>query len=120
VARSHVRFVLNRKGIAACAVGPELKQAVHDIAEHRAKPFAEAISEQFRDTGEYAESFTVNDTVTAEITRRWPMLRAAAELANTSGHALIVEVGTAATNGAGHRVLRKTLQHLDATSGEHQ
>lgn len=119
MARSHVRFVLNRKGIAACAVGPELKQAVHDIAEHRAKPFAEAISEQFRDTGEYAESFEVNDTFTHEIGKP-PMLRVAAELANTSGHALIVEVGTAATNGVGHRVLRNTLEHLDATRGEHQ
>ncbi|MEU7905312.1 hypothetical protein [Actinoplanes sp. NPDC049118] len=102
-----VRFVLDKKGIAACAVGPELRHAVHDIAA-TALPYAEFISP--RDTGDYERSWEIVDTIVTDIGRP-PMARVTAQLANTSDHAILVEVGTPTVDP--HRVLAKVLDWID-------
>ena len=107
VDRVRVRFVLDRKGIAACAVGPELRAAVHDIAAS-ALPYAELISPV--DTGDYATSWEVVDTIVTDIGHP-PMARVAAQLTNTSDHAVLVEVDT--PNSPGHRVLARVLDWID-------
>jgi len=108
VARVHVRFVPDKKGIAACAVGPELRHAVHDIAAS-AMPYAELISPV--DTGDYATSWEVVDTIVTDITPVYPMARVAAQLTNTSEHAVLVEVDT--PNSPGHWVLSRVLDWID-------
>ncbi|HEX8632239.1 MAG TPA: hypothetical protein VF755_29120 [Catenuloplanes sp.] len=102
-----VRFVLDKAGIAACAVGPELRDAVHDVAAS-ALPYAELISPT--DSGEYLRSWEVVDTVVTDVGDP-PMPRVAAQLANTAEHAILVEVGT--PNSPAHRVLSKTLDWID-------
>jgi hypothetical protein len=104
-----VRFELDRRGIAEIAVGPELRDAVNDIVETRARPYAISISEAFRRTGQYIASFEVNATHVV-LPPEYPMRRVAAELANTSDHALLVEVGS--ENNRAHHVMRRTLEHL--------
>jgi hypothetical protein len=110
VARVIVRFRLDKQGIAACAVGPELRHAVHDIAA-TALPFAELFSPV--QTGEYARSWEIVDTIVDDIGKP-PMPRVAAQLANTSDHAILVEVGNGTPNGTEHRVLRHVLDVIDA------
>lgn len=105
-----VRFKLNKRGIAACAVGPELRDAVHDIAAS-ALPYAELISP--RDTGEYSTSWEVVDTIVTDIGHPLKMPRAAAHLANTSEHAILVEVGNGSPASDPHRVLSKVLDWID-------
>lgn len=105
-----VRFRLNKKGIAACAVGPELRDAVHDIAA-TALPFAELFSPVGR-TGEYARSWEIVDTIVDDIGDP-PMPRVAAQLANTSDHAILVELGNGTPDGTEHRVLRHVLDVID-------
>lgn len=109
--RVHVRFVLDKKGIAACAVGPELRDAVHDIAAV-ALPFAELFSPVGR-TGEYARSWEIVDTIVDDIGKP-PMPRGAAQLANTSDHAILVELGNGRPDATEHRVLRNVLDVIDA------
>ena len=110
MARVIVRFRLDKQGIAACAVGPELRHAVHDIAA-TALPFAELFSPV--QTGEYARSWEIVDTIVDDIGKP-PMPRVAAQLANTSDHAILVEVGNGTPNGTEHRVLRHVLDVIDA------
>jgi len=107
VTRVSVRFVLDRAGIAACAVGPELRDAVHAIAAS-ALPYAEMISPV--DTGDYATSWEVVDTIVADIGHP-AMPRVAAQLANTSGHAVLVEVDT--PNSPGRHILSRVLDWID-------
>lgn len=107
VTQVRVRFVLNKKGLAECAVGPELRDAVHDIAA-AALPYAELISPVH--TGDYATSWEVVDTIVADIGTP-PMARVAAQLANTSGHAVLVEVDT--PNSPGQHVLSRVLDWID-------
>jgi hypothetical protein len=111
----------DRRSIARCAVGPELTEAVTDIAEGRAKPYAIGISP--RDTTHYAHSFEVN-LVYLALGYPFLMTRVAAELANTDPGASGIEWGQKYRNRtggfrtqAGHHVLRKTLIMLDATRG---
>lgn len=105
-----VVYQTNRAGIAECAVGPELRHAVGDIAERRARPYAISISPV--ETGEYVSSWRVEND---HYTTIRDMRRVAAWLVNFSDHAVYVEVGTG-TNPA-HHVLSKTLGYLNA-SGE--
>lgn len=109
VAQVVVRFVLDKEGIAACAVGPELRHAVHDIAA-TALPFAELFS-PVGESGEYVRSWEIVDTVVTDIGEP-PMARVAAQLANTADHAIIVEVGTPTSSA--HRVLAHVLDVIDA------
>lgn len=121
-----VRFRPSRTGLAACAVGPELKVAVRDVAATKAKPFAIAISPRSRKQHRhYADSFDVEDTLDDRLGHPDRIrVRVAARLVNTVGHATAVEVGaTVEVRGRtyeipGHWVLRRTLEYLHATSGQ--
>jgi hypothetical protein len=106
------RFNLNRKGIAAIAVSREVRAAVHDVAENKAKPFAISISPRSRARHKhYADSFHVEDTIVADIGAP-PMARVASRLVNTAPQAIIVEKGADRTPA--HRVLGRTLEQLAA------
>lgn len=106
------RFKMNRKGIAAIAVGREIRAAVHDVAENKAKPYAISISPRSRAKHKhYADSFEVDDTIVTHIGAP-PMVRAASRLVNTTRQAIIVEVGADKTPA--HRVLGRTLDFLAA------
>lgn len=119
-----VYYEPDRRSIARCAVGPELTEAVTDLAENRAKPYAIGISP--RTTGHYAKSFEVN-LVYLAMGYPFLMTRVAAELANTDPGAAGIEWGQKyqkrhAAHGEfrtqqGHHVLRRTLAMLDGTRG---
>lgn len=100
----------NDAGFRAFLIGPEVRRGLAEAAE-RAKAFAESISQDFRDSGEYAESFDVSD-VTVDFNGA---PRAAGRLTNTSGHAAAVEVGyrgrSHEASSSAHRVLGRTLEN---------
>lgn len=103
----------DRRSIARCAVGPELHEAVHDIVEHIAKPYAIGISP--RETGHYAKSFEISTTYVAY---GFPdlMTRVAARLYNTDEAAAAIEYGKKTSRGQkGAHVLGRTLEMLTAT-----
>lgn len=111
-----VHYKPDRRSIARCAVGPELTDAVHEIVDDIAKPFAESISPEY--TGRYKASF---ERSTAYVAMGFPelMTRVAARLVNTDRGAAAIEFGTAARGNRrarqGHHVLGQTLTMLDAT-----
>lgn len=111
-------FVANDAGFAAIANGPQIRLALDKVAE-KGKQFAESISpyDPEDDNDHYRDSFEVRPT-TIEWEGEYPGPRAAAELANTSGHAAAVEWGYAGRAGepstSAHRVLGRTLDFLDA------
>jgi hypothetical protein len=114
-----IDFKLDRNGFKKIALGPEVHHACHDVVERYAKPTAEVLAEPFRNTGDYARSFRIENTTTVKGPDRWPMLRTAVRLVNISDHALAVEVGgknprTGEATPA-HHVLRNTLLRLIAT-----
>lgn len=105
-----VSFELDRAGLAKCAMGPELTAAVTHLATNTAKPYAERISPRSKRQHEhYADSFAV--VIDSEVIES--MRRVAARLVNTAAHAAAVEWGNAKTHGRGHRVLGRTLDHLN-------
>lgn len=108
-----IDFKLDRKGVERIAVGRELGHACRSVVLNLAKPHAEGLAEGFRDTGDYARSFRVENTTDVLGPKRWPMRRVAVRLVNISDHAVIVEVGYKKNNRP-HYVLRRTLQHLAA------
>lgn len=104
----------NRRGLEQMATSPKMQEVVLRVAE-KAKTIAEGISQEFRDTGEYADSFEIIPTeVTVNI--RFPHKAAGAQLRNTAGYAAAVEWGkggTAAQPGRkAHHVLARTLAEL--------
>lgn len=103
-----VSFDMDRKGIAALAMGPELEAAVIHLAEHTAKPYAISLSPRSRENTEehFQDSF---DVVVGTRTIR-QLRRVAAFLINGSPHAAAVEWGNSHTEA--HRVLGRTLDHL--------
>jgi hypothetical protein len=105
-------FKPNWKGFEAMANGPEARAIVKAEAE-RAKAIAEGLAQDFRITGDYADSFEVQET-TVGPAEGFKHRHAAARLANTSDHAAAVEWGNEHAHKA-HRVLGRT---LDAMSGE--
>jgi hypothetical protein len=116
-----VYYEPDRRSIARCAVGPELTEAVLDLAENRAKPYAIGISPT--QTGHYAKSFEVS-TVYLALGYPFLMTRVAAELANVDPGASGIEWGQKSQRRggghrtqAGHHVLRRTLIMLDGTRG---
>lgn len=117
----NVNFELDRKGIAKCAVGPDLRDACHDIIVNRALPYALSIAPRSSNNEpghqHYADHFEVDDTTTGlppeAITARWPMLRVASRLVNQVRHAVFVEFGGQHENG--HQVMTRTLEHLNRT-----
>ena len=112
-----VEFKLNRKGIAACALGPELRASCNRVVRERALPFAVSISPRSDDDHQhYADSWEVDDIVTGvspESIGRPPMLRVGTRLVNQVRHAAAVEWGNA-RHPRGHHVLQRTLDHLNS------
>ncbi len=116
----HVRvdFQMNPEEIARCAVGPDLRDACHDVVVNRALPYAMSISPvslRFDlDHVHYIDSFQVEDVLTGvapESIGNPPMLRVGTRLLNVARHAAVVEFGRAGSRG--HRVLGRTLDHLN-------
>lgn len=107
-----VDFELNRKGIAECAMGIELRTSVLLCATVEAKPYARSISPRSdrNDPGHvhYQDSFHV---VPGAVMIR-AMRRVAALLINNAPHATTVEWGNNRVV-SGHRVLGRTLDHLN-------
>lgn len=103
-------FKPNDAGLRAILNGPEVRRALAEVAD-KGKEFAESISQDFRDSGEYAASFDVSD-VTVDFNGA---PRAAGRLTNTSGHAAAVEVGyrgrSHEESSSAHRVLGRTLEN---------
>lgn len=103
----------NKAGFHEAINGPEVRAAL--LAEgERAKEIAVAMSQDFRITGEYADSFEVT-----EIEVDFPQgSRPAVRLTNTSGHAAPVEYGyrgSASESGqSAHHVMKRTLDALGA------
>lgn len=104
-----VHFDLDRKGIAECAMGPELHGSVVALATNEAMPYAIGISPRSRRQHQhYAESFVVAPG--AMLIRG--MRRVAAHLINTAPHAAALEWGNEhAPNG--QHILGRTLDHLN-------
>lgn len=111
-----VHYKPDRRSIARCAVGPELTDAVHDIVDNIAKPFAESIAP--KDTGHYAKSFERTTTYVA-LGKGELMTRVAARLYNMDPGAAAIEWGTKQKGRrkarAGQHVLGQTLTMLDTT-----
>lgn len=110
MANGDVTFQWNSSAFRAMAVGPEIAAAVVAEAE-RAKAIAEGLAEDFRVTGEYAESFEVSAQTTQLRTGFGSHDVATGVLTNTSDHAAAVEWGNARDNRA-HHVLGRTLEAL--------
>lgn len=116
-----VHFKMNRKSIRAIAVSPEVGDACHDWAEHKAKPFAMSISPTSNDTAKkhYIDSFEVHPILTgappaSTLIGRPPMMRRGAILINTAPYAIAVEYGgkRARARQKSHRVLGRTLSRF--------
>jgi hypothetical protein len=106
-----VYFELDRPGIAAIAMGPQLAAAVIDLATTKALPYAiEASPRSAEHHRHYQDSFVVVPG-TAWIAA---MKRVAARLVNTSDHAAAVEWGSQRTGFEGHHVLGHTLDYLNS------
>ena len=105
-----VKFVPDKKGIAGIAVSRPLHRATQKVAGE-GKRYAMSISPV--DSGEYLTSWQVIGSTTVIAGMR----RAAALLINLASHAAAVEWGNAATNGNGHHVLQRTLDHLNSRPG---
>lgn len=104
-----IGFKMDRKGIAACAMGPELLASVISIAEKRALPYAVSISPRTtRKHVHYQDSFLV---IPGTVVIR-DMMRVAARLANVSRQASRVEWGVEANDQRGQRILGRTMDHL--------
>lgn len=100
----------NSAGFAACAVGPEVAAAVLAIAE-KAKVEAIALSQDFRKTGNYIESFNVRADITTLKTGFGSHPVATGILENTSPHAVPVEWGNTHDHRP-HRILGRVLGTL--------
>lgn len=106
-----VEFLPDRRSIARCAVGPEVRAAVRDLAANKAKPYAVSISPRSsRHHRHYADGFRV-EMGHVTLPPEWPMRRVAAILVNTVEHAVIVELG--ANRTPAYRVLARTLAYLN-------
>lgn len=103
------KFTPDNDGFRQIATSPEMRAALKEVAE-KAKAIAEGLAQDFRVTGDYADSFEIT-----EDTVRWdgeyPGPRAAASLVNTSDHAAAVEWGNDHSHKT-HRVLGRTLDML--------
>lgn len=103
-------FKPNNAGFQKLAVSRGMRDALKQIAE-RGKTIAEGLAQDFRITGEYADSFEVTDE-TVEWTGLYPGPRAAVNLTNTAPYAAGVEWGNAHDHKP-HRVLARTADMLE-------
>ena len=106
----------NHKGFAQLAVSPGIRRAIHAAAE-KGKAYAEGISQDFRRTGDYADSFEVADLTVVDFKTKYGAgPRAASRIVNTSGHAAAVEWGHEGRAGepstSAHHVLGRTAAQL--------
>lgn len=104
-------FQANRDGINEIARSPGVRAALAGVAA-QAKADAVAMSESFRETGDYINSFDI-DSDTIDWVGEYPGRRGAAILVNHSDHAAAVEFGNKRI-GDGHHVLARTLAALRA------
>ncbi|MER7167033.1 hypothetical protein ABT336_13325 [Micromonospora sp. NPDC000207] len=119
------RFKLNRsaRGFAGIALSPKIRDAVHDVVERTARPYAVGISPSA--TGTYRRSWQVDDVIVpgAELNQKWPLTRVGTRLVNKDPSAKFIEIGGAVRVGGqvkptpARHVLGRTLDHLDALSG---
>lgn len=101
----------SRADFEEIALGGEVRAAVVAEAE-RAKAIAVGLSQDFRITGEYADSFEVtSETVTITTRGVGPHDVAAGRLTNISDYAAALEWGNEHAHRA-HRVLGRTLDQL--------
>jgi hypothetical protein len=110
----------DKLSIARCAVGPELHHAIADIVRE-AIVYAELIAPN--DEGEYQASFDTDVQVVPDVpfrVRGEPMARWSGRVVNHSRHAILVEVGGGNGNRftADHRVMRRTLEWIDAVTND--
>lgn len=115
----HVRYTgfdFDRDGIARCAVGPELRDAVSSIARE-AMGYAQLIAPP--DSRRYLAGFSTDVEIVPDIpfrVRGEPMARWAGRVVNDSSSAILVEVGD---NQSGDgRVLRRTLEWIELVAGD--
>lgn len=99
----------NSSGFQQIANSPEMRAALKAVAE-KGKSIAQGLAQDFRVTGDYADSFEVRET-TIPWDGQYPGPRAAAQLVNTSDHAAAVEWGNQHAHKA-HHVLGRTLDIL--------
>lgn len=100
----------SRKGFKELALSPKVQAACVAKAES-GMAVAKSLAQEFRDTGEYEESFEVRPVVVDSRAGT----RVGARLVNTAGHAAAVEWGPgkrASDPNTGHRVLGRTLAAL--------
>ena len=102
-------FKPNQAGFKAMANSPELHAACAAAADE-AKAIAEGLSQDFRVTGEYADSFEVTDE-TIDWHGEYPGPRAAGRLTNHAPYAAAVEWGNEHVDQP-HHVLKRTLDAL--------
>lgn len=107
-------FEADRDGFNKIARSPEVRAALRAVAE-KAQRIAVALSEDFRETGEYIDGFSTG-TTTVNWDHAYPGMRGAAILINKSGHGAAVEWGNARNRPEhqAHHVLTTTLAALDA------
>lgn len=105
---------INDAAFKAMANGPELHAACTAAAE-KAKAIAVGLAQEFRVTGEYADSFEVTDE-TVDWHGEYPGPRAAGRLTNTAPYAAAVEWGHEGREDepgqSAHHVLARTLDAL--------
>lgn len=89
---------------------PQLRRTLDEFAG-KAKAHAEEISQDFRETGDYVDSFE-SGVEEIDWKGRYPGTRMAGVVRNTSGHAAAVEFGNEHVKHP-HRVLGRTLEWLD-------
>lgn len=111
-----VHYDPDKKGMARCAVGKELKGELLKLAAEAMK-HAVSISPP-RSQGKkvkvhYRDSFVLKRGLVHDIGHP-PMIRAAVRLMNVSPQAKIVEVGTSRSQK--YEVLQKTLDHLNGAN----
>jgi hypothetical protein len=103
-------FTPNSDGFKQLAISDGVRDVLKQVAD-KGKDIAIGLAQDFRVTGDYADSFEVVETTIAW-EGEYPGPRAAAQLINTSDHAAAVEWGNEHDHKP-HHVLARTLDALD-------
>lgn len=103
------KYRADSAGLNEIARSPEVRKALAEIAE-KGKRIAISMSEDFRVTGDYINSFEIHEK-TVDWRGQYPGRRAAVDLVNTSEHAAAVEWGNAHDHKP-HHVLARTAEEL--------
>lgn len=108
---SKTTFKPNSAGFREMAVGEELRRATLEVAE-KAKVDGISLAQDFRVTGDYADSFEATSETVKLRTSFGEHEVAAGVLTNRSEHAAAVEWGNARDHRP-HRVLGRVLDELN-------